>query len=421
MSTQTLDHQLDRRLTGTLAVVVLLLALSSIACEPTPAPELAQLPSPPFGAVNPQTWIEFPLEGRILPMGPVPLVAYGSDPRSVVQIDLRVNGQVLPAGQLRGMDATGGYRLVRLDYTWQPSAEGQYILEARAHNSAGTYGLPAYVKFCVGSCQFATSTPTPAPRSPTWTPTPAPYPTWTPTPAPYPTWTPTPAPRLGVSPTFTPTPMRTPITVVAPPSPSPKPAASINFRSDAPYVNGGSCTTLRWDVDNVQAVALDGQGVVGHGSKQVCPCQQTTYTLSVLKFDNTTENRTVTIMVYGSCAPPASPTTLRPPTATAPPQDRTGPSISGVGVRREGCQFFGYATINDPSGVARATFQISRNGGAFGGVWMKNLGGGNWETEVGIAIGTSSVKIDYYVEATDTANNQSKSGTRTENFSGCGY
>jgi len=270
MITQTINHQSHRRRAGALAIVTLVTALLASACEPE-APKLAQAPAPAPGAVNPQVWIEFPFEGQTLPMGPVTLVAYAADPTNVVQIDLRVNGQAVPAGPPRGIDANNGYRLARLDFTWQPLAQGQYLLEARARNSAGTYGLPTTVKFCVGSCQ---------PITPTWTPTPAARRfTDTPTPTPVtPTRTHTPITAVAPPPPpITPTRTHTPITAVAPPPP-----ASINFRSDAPYVNGGSCTTLRWDVDNVRAVALDGQGVVGHSSRQVCPCQQTTYTLNRL-------------------------------------------------------------------------------------------------------------------------------------------
>jgi len=426
MSTQTLTHQSNRRRAGALALVTLIAALLATACDPE-APRLAQLPqtSAPSQDSGAQSWIEFPLEGQTLPVEQTTLVVYAAGPQNVAGIDLRVNGQPLSPGQIKGLDADGGRRLTRLDQTWQPPAEGQYIVEARARNAAGAYGAPAYVKFCVGSCKI---TPTPAPRTPTWTPTPAPYPTGTPTRATVtgvpPTVTPTPTSTRTptTTPTHTPTtpPTRTPTTPAAPPPPPPPPPASINFRSDAPYVNGGSCTTLRWDVDNVQAVFLDGQAVTGHGTKQVCPCQQTTYTLRIVKRDNTSEDRQVTIMVYGSCAPPpAPPTTAVPP---PPPQDRTGPSISNIRLSDpEGCYLFGRANITDPSGVSQAKFQYNIGGQGWNSLWMRDLGGNQWESEVGIKITGGVMNIQFRAWAMDRQNNERTvdGGSKTVAVTGC--
>ncbi|MFO7631125.1 MAG: transporter substrate-binding domain-containing protein, partial [Caldilinea sp.] len=41
------------------------------------------------------------------------------------------------------------------------------------------------------------------------------------------------------------------------------PDYSMNFWADSTNLNGGQCTSLRWDVRNVQAVYLDGEGVAG--------------------------------------------------------------------------------------------------------------------------------------------------------------
>ncbi len=315
-------YQHSRRWQTVLPVIaVSILGLFTIACDPVDSIERGRPPRPDpvsrvetglYPGTDVQSWIEYPVEEKTVPPGLVAFVVYAANPRTIVRIDLRLNGKELPPAQVRGVDADGGYRLARLDQPWELS-EGEYILEARARNAAGEYGAPTYVRFCVGSCKPSTPTPTAAlTRTRTLTPSVTPT-SATVTGAP-PTITPTPTSTR--TPTLTPTRTHTPITAVAPPPPPP---ASINFRSDAPYVNGGSCTTLRWDVDNVQAVSLDGQGVTGHSSKQVCPCQQTTYTLRVVKLDNTTENRTVTIMVYGSCAPPPAPPTWTP----APPPSRT--------------------------------------------------------------------------------------------------
>lgn len=80
-----------------------------------------------------------------------------------------------------------------------------------------------------------------------------------------------------------------------PSAPAPSAPPSISFFADPSSITAGQCTTLRWDVENVRAVYLDGQGVIGHDSKSVCPLLTTTYTLRVVTnsgdfFKNATVN-----------------------------------------------------------------------------------------------------------------------------------
>ena len=48
-------------------------------------------------------------------------------------------------------------------------------------------------------------------------------------------------------------------------------AADIVFTADQLQVNPAQCTTLRWSVTNVKEVRLNGQGVAGVATQQVCP------------------------------------------------------------------------------------------------------------------------------------------------------
>lgn len=82
------------------------------------------------------------------------------------------------------------------------------------------------------------------------------------------------------------------------------PDYSINFWADSTNLNGGQCTTLRWDVRNVQAVYLNGEGVAGVSSREVCPGNSQTYTLSVVKLDGGQDSRQVTINVNSPPPPP---------------------------------------------------------------------------------------------------------------------
>jgi uncharacterized protein YraI len=56
----------------------------------------------------------------------------------------------------------------------------------------------------------------------------------------------------------------------------------LQFWADETSIAAGSCTTLRWNVENARAVYLNGEGVVGNSSLQVCPSSTTTYSLLVV-------------------------------------------------------------------------------------------------------------------------------------------
>ncbi|MBL8133017.1 MAG: LysM peptidoglycan-binding domain-containing protein [Anaerolineae bacterium] len=100
---------------------------------------------------------------------------------------------------------------------------------------------------------------------------------------------PTPIPR----PTATYTPAVTPTqntTIIGP-----------NLRADTNPIYYGTCTFVRWDVSNIQAVYFEGSPAVGSDARQVCPEQTTTYTLSVVRLDGVTQYFTITIYVEATC------------------------------------------------------------------------------------------------------------------------
>ena len=86
-----------------------------------------------------------------------------------------------------------------------------------------------------------------------------------------------------------------------PPPPPPPTNINPNLRADSTYISPGQCTTIRWDVDSINAAYfVDGgnsQGVGGHDSRTICPAQTTTYTLRVVRRDNATVNFPITINV----------------------------------------------------------------------------------------------------------------------------
>jgi mannosyltransferase len=72
---------------------------------------------------------------------------------------------------------------------------------------------------------------------------------------------------------------------------------SITFTADDAAIVEGDCTRLRWDVENVREVYLDGTGVVGQGDLEVCPTATTNYELEVIQLDGQTAVNRVEVAV----------------------------------------------------------------------------------------------------------------------------
>jgi heat shock protein HslJ len=96
------------------------------------------------------------------------------------------------------------------------------------------------------------------------------------------------------------------------PAEAPPPAAQISFWADDEVIQAGQCTTLHWEVENVQAVWVYPQGqpyedypMTGKESHQVCPETTTTYEMRVLLTDGNVELRQVTVNVEAVELPPA--------------------------------------------------------------------------------------------------------------------
>jgi hypothetical protein len=147
-------------------------------------------------------------------------------------------------------------------------------------------------------------TPPTAEPSPTNTrvPTATPRPTKEPTPTvifSFPTRIPTATPTV---PTQTPVP---PTDTPIPPSPTfPPRRYKISFEADQTTLTKGECTNLNWDVVGAIAVTLDGDGVEPQGEEEVCPDEDTEYTLTVQFPDQVRlEDRTVEIRVEPESTP----------------------------------------------------------------------------------------------------------------------
>lgn len=146
--------------------------------------------------------------------------------------------------------------------------------------------------------------------SATITPSPTATATGTDTSTPTVTRTATRRPRPTSTPTLIPTLTRGPLV--------------INFSADSATVAPEQCTTLRWSVENANAIylyggeygGLPGFGVVGNDTRPACPAEEETYTLRVLRDGEVFERSVVVTVLFPTptpdFAPPPVPTPLAP-------------------------------------------------------------------------------------------------------------
>jgi len=191
-----------------------------------------------------------------------------------------------------------------------------------------------------------------------------------------------------------------------------QPTPSIAFWADSTTVAAGSCTWIHWETAEVAAVFVDGQGMPGSGSKQVCPCAPESHTLEVVLRDGTHDLRTLTLTVTGSCATP----------------DATGPGLTNVSHTPQ----FIYdnpacgsnsatigAAVSDPSGVSRVEVYYRVVKGSTQGAWralaMNPVGGNQYQVTLGPNELKASLNnygggvVEYYVRAWDSLGNLTQS------------
>lgn len=321
-------------------------------------------------------YLDSPPDGAEIPLGSeVPIVAHAThDPGvSIVRMVLLINDREFTE---LGIERVAE-NMVESRFSWRPPSPGNYTITVKG--------------FCQpepkegGSCHedrvkikvLEVRAPTPHPiamATPTPTSTPTQIPS--PTPRPTPTFTPTRVP----SPTPRPTPTFTPMRIPSPTptfTPTPLPPVQVNFWADRTTIVRGECTTLHWDVEYATAVYLNGEGVVGHASRNVCPQSTTTFTLRVVAPGGDVY-RSITI-------------TVLEPT----PSDTTGPSIpylnrSGDRIMwPSGCpasRLTISAPVSDPSGVSgvKLIYRVSegRRIGSWQNKGMTMVGTDYWSVTI---------------------------------------
>jgi hypothetical protein len=90
---------------------------------------------------------------------------------------------------------------------------------------------------------------------------------------------------------------------------------ALEFVSDDIRLAAGSCTQLHWRAVGALRTYIDGRGAAATGTREVCPLETTTYTLTAALPDGSEANRTLAVQVE---APATGPT--RPAAPVAPPR-----------------------------------------------------------------------------------------------------
>jgi hypothetical protein len=387
------------KLRTTLYILLAITILAACTPTPTPAPapeiepEAADTATPGIPAamlepleVSGNVWIEFPYQGQILPNEVFSFVVYASSAGGVGSISLTINGQGLGTGDTNDHSQDGSMSLVSVEPGWQPPAEGTYTL------TAGAGGASAAVEFCIVTCDPA------APEEP-GTATPTVNYTGTPTPL----ISPTPTATI-LSGTGTPTPY------IQPATPTPTEHVentSMDFGADPTEMDAGSCTTLYWTTEGYATLTLNSQSVSASGTKEECLCETASYTLTGTTGGGVVENGQVTVTVNGSCEV----------------VDTDPPSIGTASFRWADCRIFGAAPISDPSGVSQAKFHYNLNNEGWHAVWMQDIGGGTWESEVGVLLSdgmtTPVGSIVYKIEAVDEVGNTTTTSEQEQGYNSC--
>jgi len=350
-------------------VLVLALALVLAACAPS-------------STQGPTAWIDQPLDGARLPLGPQKVTAHASDDDGVASLEFYVDSTLLVHAP------AGGGLLEKATVGWTPTGPGTYTVVARGIDSQGNLGAEAKAVVTVG--ELGTPSPTTPSVGPTSSPlppttatippamTPMP-PTLTPIP---PTMTPLPPTATQVLPTFTPPP--------PPPSPTtPPPPTIVSLQANPAQVEEGECATVSWRVEgNPTAIYFDGEGVTSPDFRERCPSETTNYTL-LARGPGGEVSQSVTVSVIA---------------------DTEGPSIANVqqSVNYVYCledpgEIEISARVTDPSGVASVELYCTLVGEG-GEEWCGSFSGSgnNWSaTYIPAEHAICSGTMQYRIRATD--------------------
>jgi pSer/pThr/pTyr-binding forkhead associated (FHA) protein len=247
------------------------------------------------GRGKPTVTIRSPAQGEQVVVGNERLIqATASGVRDITRLELMVDDILV---SIATSPDSGGMATLTASQPWTFGQIGEHVIAATAYTARGRTSDTVSISITVvDSVSQVTPTPTLTAPPPTIEPSPTPEPTvpppTTPPPSVPPPDTPTPTPTY----TFTPTPTATD-TPTPTPTPTETPAPIVLFWVDEETITAGDSTFLRWHVEHVLEVYLDGVPVTGpDGQREVNPPVTTTYELRVIHAGGE-DTRLVTIEV----------------------------------------------------------------------------------------------------------------------------
>ena len=143
----------------------------------------------------------------------------------------------------------------------------------------------------------------------------------------------------------------------ATPTPPPTAAPVIQFWAEPTEIEAGSCTRIRWHVENVQTVIFGGIEQSFDGSYEDCLCSDQRYTLRIVNLDGSEEERQVSIDVSGACVTPT------PVDNTPPPVPSPAVPADGLTLTCRASQTLVWLPVEDKSGIAEYRVQVERHSG----------------------------------------------------------
>ena len=229
-----------------------------------------------------------PQDAQIAVGNEIILQASAAGAPDIIRLELAVDDVLVGTSVSPDSEGTGS---LTVSEPWSFGQTGPHVVSAVAFTASGETSAQASVDLeVIAAIGEVTSTATPSAEPTTAVPTSTPSATELPpdtvVPTATPTWTHTPTPTA--TPSHTPTPTHTP---TEPPPPV------IEFSADDTTITAGDTTYLRWHVEHVQAIYLDGAPVTGpDGQQAVSPATTTTYELRAVHAGGE-ETRSVTITV----------------------------------------------------------------------------------------------------------------------------
>jgi hypothetical protein len=298
---------------------------------------------------GPQVWIDSPGDGMTVNVGtPVSIISHAFARDGVAEVMLSVNGEAYR----RDAPGTPGADYSQFNQDWLPAGAGIFAVQIVAYDVNGQASNPAVITIRVtaGCPTPIGGGPTPVTCGPVVSGCPSPV-GGGPTPVNCPTEIITATPVITDTPTSTP----------------PPPAQTvIQFWADPAQMAAGSCTDIRWHVENAQRVIFGGIDQPFDGSYDDCLCEDEIYTLTVIRQDGTEEKHRVDIDVIGSCITPTIPPPPEEEKDTTPPPVPTPSSpANGSKLNCTTSQTLVWQTVKDESGIksyyVKLEQQVGRN------------------------------------------------------------